>query len=586
MKSLLFALMCWFALVGVSFAGQKSVRVEVRVTSITGASYYLDKGRAAGVDVGDRVTFFPSGGTTVEGTIRSASKNSARVELDTASTAVAVGDRGEADVPEERFVKPTPAPDATPPVVTTTSPSEAKPTPSTNEVAPQAPTTPTTPAPVAVPAHPPWTHPPENWNDTTPLLAPAFGISPEERATRYHGRFYAQGSGTWDNQGDTRRYTLFSTGVDATVDNPFNDGGSFRIDAQVFSRTADADATDFHDSQSTVRLNRLVYEVGGTVDRPTRWLFGRFLQREFPEFGVLDGVEWDQRLSGGSVVGASAGAMPEPTADMKSFDDLQGALFYRHAFDDKRRNTIGIGYQNTWHKGSQDRSLFVGDADLRPADSITIHSTAWVDHYDSSDTIKDAGFELTEMQVSTSWRTTNTSGLALSLSHRRIPELLRSEFQSTSTDLVKNGKLDRIALNGWMNATERIRVDGRVDHWRDQDDSGSTGEVGAAVRNLFADESEFRASVFYADGSFSSGPGFRVQYSQGFGRVYGNLGYEFSDYEQKDFTGEQKKLGQHTVFGSLDLPLFASWDLSLLGEDHFGDEQDSYTLGFLLQTRF
>lgn len=582
MKCLLLVIACWIALASAAFAGQKSVRVEVRVTSVTGASYYLDKGRAAGIDVGDRVTFFPSGGTTVEGTIRSASKNSTRVELDAASTALAVGDRGEAEVPEERFVKPAPPPVANP----------SSPTSDTNSskpaVTPQDPTPlpPTNSASTPAPVHPPWTHPPENWNDTTPLLAPAFGIPPEERATRYHGRFYAQGSGTWDNQGDTRRYTLFSTGVDATIDNPFNDGGSFRIDTQVFSRTADADATDFHDSQSTVRVNRLVYEVGGTVDRPTRWLFGRFLQREFPEFGVLDGVEWDQRLSGGSVVGASAGAMPEPTADMKSFDDLQGALFYRHAFDDKRRNTIGIGYQNTWHKGTQDRSLFVGDADLRPADSISIHSTAWVDHYDSSDTIKDAGFELTEFQVSTSWRATATSGLALSVSHRRIPELLRSEFQSTSSDLVKNGKLDRIALNGWANATDKIRIDGRVDHWRDQDDDGSTGEIGAAVRNVFADENEFRAAVFYADGSFSSGPGFRIQYSQGFGRVYGNLGYEFSDYEQKDFTGAQKKLGQHTVFGSLDLPLFTSWDLSLLGEDHFGDEQDSYTLGFLLQTRF
>ena len=532
------------------------VRVESRVTSNTAGSYYLDKGRAAGIAVGDRVVLYPTGGTTSEGTVRAVSKNTARVELDVGGVGASVGDRVEVVVPRSRLAGDS-APNASKPAGQGTAPD-----------------------------HPAWAHPEENWAPNQPLLAPAFGLSPEEREPRIRGRAYIQAQGTWDNQGGTRTYYSGSLGADATMENPFGQGGSFRIDASVWTRGADADGIDSQSQETRLRLSRFTYEFGGTDDRPTRWQFGRFLQHEFPAFGLLDGVEWNRRLGPHDVVGASVGAMPEPFSDMKSFQDLQAAVFYRHSFDEKRRNRVGFGYQNTWHKGEQDRNLFVADADVRPTNDLSLHSSAWIDHYGSEDVVKDQGFELTEFLVSANWNATSTTGLGATYSNRRIPELLRNEFARYDAAQLDRNVLDRVALYGWWMASTALRFDARVDHWSDQDDSGSNVELGGSLRDVLWNEGELRASVFRADGSFSSGPGFRAQGSKAFGRTYASLGYEFVDYEQKDFTGEQRKLGQHAVFGSLDLPVFVDWDLSLTGEKRFGDEQDSYTLSLLMQTHF
>ncbi|MBL8860095.1 MAG: hypothetical protein JNL28_16415 [Planctomycetes bacterium] len=560
---------------------QDKVKVEVLVTTVSGGHYYIDKGRSDGLEIGDRITFRAQSGVSADGTIRAVAKNSARADLDSGSVVIAVGDRGEVFVPRERFARPDAPPQPARPVVT---PEQPQPAPDA------APAQDSAPTPVQVPSAPTdppvWTHPPEEWAKDKPLLAPAFGLRPEERERRLHGRAYLQTQMTRDSQNDSRDYSNSSVGLNTTMENPFGKGGALRFDGTFWTRSTQIDSAGIDETESRLRLNRLNYSVGGTEDDPTRWQFGRFLQAGLPEFGLLDGVEWNRRLAGGDDIGASIGAMPQPFSALSSFEDTQAAVFYRHALDDKRRNALAIGYQNTWHKGDQDRNLFVGEARLQPGDNVSIRSTAWVDVYGSEDTIKDNSFELTEFLVALSWRTTVTSGLGVTLSHRKIPELARSEFQSYDADTVRDARLDRIALNGWMNVTPKVRVDGRVDHWRDQDDSGSSGEAGVALRDILWEQGELRASAFYADGSFSSGPGARLTASKSFGRTSASLGYEYIDYSQKGFAGVQQTLAQQALFGTLDFRLFESWDLSLIGDKRFGDEQDSYTLGFMLQTRF
>jgi hypothetical protein len=582
------ALRCWLecivALLVLCFdaSAQDKVKVEVRVTSVTNASCYLDKGRAAGLEIGDRVLFYSTSGVGSEGTIRAVSKNSARAEIDPGAPAVELGARGEAFVPATRIEKPAPV---EPKPAPTTPPSPQQPAPKIGEVPPGQVPPPRAP-PRTVPEHPPWQQAPEEWSKDKPLLAPAFGLAPEDREPRLRGRAYVQAQGTRDDSGSTREYFNGNAGFDATLDNPFGDGGSLRMDATLWTRSADADFDDVHTDETRIRLNRLTYELGGTQDDPTRWMFGRFLQREFPQLGVLDGVEWDRRLANGSVLGASAGAMPEPFSDMSSFDDMQAALFYRHAFDESRRNFVGLAYQNTWHDGDQDRNLFVADAAFVPGDRVRLNANALVDWYGSGDEIKDEGFELTELLLSGTWLVTSTSGVGLTYSHRRIPELLRSEFHDYDAPTVRDNELDRVALNGWHMFTPKVRVDARADLWDDHEDSGQTVEAGLSLRNMLWSDGELSAAVFHADGSYSSGPGFRVNASKAFGRTSASLGYTWVDYSQKDFTGEQSELAQQALFGTFDLPLSERCDLSLLGERRFGDEQDAYTLGLMVQWRF
>jgi hypothetical protein len=418
------------------------------------------------------------------------------------------------------------------------------------------------------------------------LLAPAFGLRPEERERRIRGRVWLQSQYIKDSEDGSRTYTNSSLGVDSTMDNPFGHGGELYFSATAWARSFDVGAVSLDDTESHLRLNRLAYTVGGTEDAPTRWNFGRFLQTGMPELGLLDGAEWNRRLDNGDDVGVSVGAMPLPTSSLSSFDDTQVAAFYRRALDDEHRNTIGFAYQNTWHEGKQDRNLFLAEARVEPLRDVSIWSTAWLDVYGSEDTIKGSGAELTEFLLGLTWRANPTSGLGLTLSHRKIPELLRDELQDFETATIRDAEFDRIALNGWTNVSAKVRLDGRVDHWSDQSDDGTAGELAAAFRDLLWDRGEVNTALFYSQGSYSSGPGLRLTASKSFGRSAASLGYEYVDYEQKGFLGEQQQLAQQALFGTFDLPLTDSWDLSLLGDKRFGDSQDSWSLGFLLQTRF
>jgi hypothetical protein len=228
------------------------VRLELRVTSATGSAVYVDRGSSGGLAAGDRVEFRLDSGAVASVVVRSVGANGARVELDPDSASPPVGARGEAIVPDDR-------PGAQP------APGEG----------PRA-----------------WTHPPETWSADKPLLAPAFGLAPEDRPARWHGRAWTRFDTTLDREGD-RTYGLAAIGADATLENPFGDDGALRIDVDAFARRSDVEDDDgLYDYDDTrLRVDRLAYDVGGTEDRPHRFVLGRFLQTSFPELGVLDGAE-------------------------------------------------------------------------------------------------------------------------------------------------------------------------------------------------------------------------------------------------------------------------------------------------------
>ncbi|MBI5364773.1 MAG: hypothetical protein HZA53_16475, partial [Planctomycetes bacterium] len=135
----------------ITLGEQDFASIEGKVTSISGASIYVDRGRDDHVEVGDRVRLYPPGVTSVEGTIRSVAKNSARLELDPGSAAVVEGARIEVLVPRERLAKPTPP--VKPPDAAAPAPPPVQPKPDAGAEVP----------PMPPPVHPPRTQPPENW---------------------------------------------------------------------------------------------------------------------------------------------------------------------------------------------------------------------------------------------------------------------------------------------------------------------------------------------------------------------------------------------------------------------------------------
>lgn len=545
---------------------QELARIEAKVVTVSADGVYLDVGREANVLPDDRVVLHPAGAVAVDAVIRDVAKTTSRAELQPGSPAIAVGTRAEVLVPKERL-KPKPAP--------------APPAPAPPASAPQT----SAPSP---PPHPQWTHPPEEWSQENPLLAPVGGSSatgPGELPREFSGRVFWSANNTWDKEFGDRQYFYGSMGTELHVGNPFGKEGS--LDLQADASRNQFKTPGFPDEGTTdFNLYRLSYATGGTDESPTRWEVGRFLQHEFPELQTVDGVDWSTATGRTNRFGVNAGAMPVPFLGMKDEGDTQVTVYDRWFADSSKHFSLGGAYQNTWHDGKQDRNLFLGTADYATGDVFSVHSSAWVDYYGSGDTIKPHGFELTEFWTQAFWNFRRDGGFGVSFTHRRIPELLREEFVGESPESVKDGRFDRVGVNGWKALGTKTRLLASADVWDDESDHGDRGELGIARRDLLWKNGEIGASVFTVDGSFSSGQGFRVTANKAFSKAFGTLAYEFTNFDQLGFFGTQSTLAHHDVSGTIDFDLGKSWNLSLLADKRFGDAQDSFSAGFLVQVRF
>ena len=241
-------------------------RLDVRVTAVSGASIHIDHGSDEHLEPGDVVRLMPIGSPEATAVVRSVTRNSARCQLPSESLGIEIGVRGEVLIPVGRGA----------------GEQERE--------------------------HPAWSYPPEEWDEEMPLLAPPRALMASERDTRLSGRWYAQLDSTWDSL-DDRRYLLGRSGIDLLIENPFGRGGGLHFDAELYSRASHFDNRTDED-ETELRLDRLSYYWGGVRESPRRFEVGRFLQREFPEFGVLDGLEFTQRLASGDRVGGSLGSCP------------------------------------------------------------------------------------------------------------------------------------------------------------------------------------------------------------------------------------------------------------------------------------
>lgn len=534
------------------------VELAVVVTGVAAGSVFVDVGRDGGLEPGDRVRFEPAGRSVVIGEVRSVSSTSARVELVSGGTELDVGDSGSVRVPLARL--------------------EAL-------VAEDAPTDPA-PEGSDVPEHPPWTLTMDDWGNDLPLLAPPRGASRSEREVRTRGRYFLQGDRTWDREGGDTTSTFGRAGLDATWENLFGEGGVLELDAEIVLRTFETEIDS--DSESQLRLQRFSFAVGGDRQRPTRVQIGRFLQRGFVEFGLLDGIEVARRGGSGAghswTFGGSLGLLPEPSFDLNTGRDAQIALFARR--DSTRRTgfSYGLGYQKSFHDAAADRDLLAFDADWRPTERHSVHASALVDWYSSGERAVDAGPNLTELHVFGTWRPDSRSGVSLSLDRTRPPDIDRAAFSAIPPELLREQIFERVGLRGWHRLTDDLRIAGRLDTWRNQDDDGGGAELRLTQRDLVWKSLEGSAALFANDGTFTSIRGVRLGLDQtsSIGRF--DLSWELVSSEQDGVVlGNSEQVEQS---------LRAGWDhsfgrtsTSLYAEHFFGDGRDATSAGFYLQWR-
>ncbi len=548
------ALLALWLFAGAARAGAQQgepefVLVRLRVTSVAGASAYVDAGRDDGLEPGDRVRFLRPGAAAVTGEVRSVSSRTARVQLFDANT-VDVGFEGEARIPSARLA------------------------PKTNAAESEGP-------PDGVP-HPPWTHEPVEWEEGVPLLAPATAREPKERELEVRGRAFLQLEPTWDDARDSE--SLFARlGTDLAVENPFARGGTLVFEGDLALRQQDVFGGEDR-SDERLRLRRLSYAFGGTRYDPLRVEAGRFFQRSMPEFGLLDGAEVAMYRDPTSYVGVSAGYFVAPDFELTTGEDLQLAAFAGGQLTGLADLGWRAGYQKTWHEGDADRDLFAGGLQWFGEGGGSFVGSAMLDLYTSDELQQDSGIELSELHLDGGWRG-DAIGVSAGVHRFRLPDLRRDPVFVPPGEDVPTPRSDSAYVRVQGDVSRNVRLSARLDAWETGTDHGGGGELRGDLRDLWPGGG-VNATLYRTDGQLVDVDGLRCGVDQATSVGSWWAGYELSNVSLADAQGAEERQTRHSLRLRWDRTLGRDWSLSVYGEDHFGDDQDALVLGLYLQRRF
>ena len=558
---------------------REPIQLDLRVTSVVGQGTYVvvDRGRRDGLEAGDRIVLQPRQASARGGVVVRVDERSAVIELIGPGPTPPPGTRGVASIPASR--RPDPAPAPRPEQEPAPRP-EVEPSPEIPEEAAEATT-----------EHPGWENQDEEWEDGMPLLSRIGVLRPEDRPERLSGRVYFFADGTATTEPGRMDY-LLRAGTSLVQTNPFGKGGAAYLDFEI--DRFEKDVPDFDaESEGNLRLDRASYEWGGSRFRPHRLEGGRFLQSGMPEFGILDGVEWSQRLDNADRWGASVGFMPELDATLNAVDDFQIAAWYRWNSDATERFSIAGGAQKTWHDGAPDRDLFVLDTHYLPTPATKslfggwdTHATLWIDLYDSGDVAKGAGFELTQAYINTNRRWESGNGIDLTARRIRFPEILRNEFLPPTLDEIANDRYDRASLAGWrwMNPRTQFRLETGV--WDDEDDKGADAEMGMQVLDFWSDDSTTDVTAYGVRGEFALSLGVRLSHGWNVENGRWQVAYEAADHRIEGFSSAVDDLPGHRLSANRFFLLSDGWTVNLEGDVYTWEQDAAWSFALQLTKSF
>jgi hypothetical protein len=412
-------------------------------------------------------------------------------------------------------------------------------------------------------------------------------LRPEERRPRIQGRVYALGDETRSGDGERASHS-YRVGTSLQIHNIAGRGGDLHLDAEANDRRTRVPDLD-DDRERHLRLDRLSYAWGGHRFASERQEVGRFLQQAMPEFGVLDGYEYGQRLGGGHRFAASIGFMPELDVDYATGSDFQVAGSWRWVSDATEVLSASAGYQKTFHDGAADRDLLVARFHWLPRRGWNLNGSAWVDLYTPSDDAKGAGLGLTQAYLRAGRRFEGGSSLDLTYGHLEFPEIERFEFTPVAEDQLARDHNDRVALRSRLvtGATSALR--GELGAWIDEDEHGGDVLLGLERRGIVDGAAELDLEVFATRGQFSTllgsravldvlAPGGRYSFS-----------YELSNHHLDGFEDGNDDIPQHRLRASRDYvspPSSGGWGLSAYLEGDVFHDELAATAGFYIQKSF
>ncbi len=548
-------LLCVAALTATSSA---QLQVEqARVIYVRDSLVQIDLGKESGLEPGDSVWFHPLGGADLRGVVKSVQQRTAWVSLSGSAAGVLIGTS--ADITLARRPLPT--------------------APSANLRDPNR----------GLPSAPPtWTSGEKDWDPNRPLLQ---DIPYEKKSApvEWGGRVYSIIDTIHERDPRSSSSTFARFGASLNGVNPFGHDGQLMIDFDLDARAYNAEdsgpgagAGGPYERDTFFRLERLAYSRGGGREQPMRWQVGRFLGAEFPEFGVIDGIEMTYRLHDGDRVGASIGFMPEPGQDYATGKDFQVSAGYRGFIGEQQQLSWGAGLQKSWHRGAPDRDLAVLRADYYAGSKFTWHNSAWIDFYGSSDQQKGSGAELSTWTSVLNWHQ-QQHGSTLSLRHWRFPELLRFQGGLFSNEDYSDARTSRVDASHWQRLSSRLRIRGSADVWKSESRDGVGADIRFDLASTFGEGTSSWLAFYFLEASDHKAGGIRlgqvIPLTQGSLRLW----WDSARYRPLDDEGS---LTQHDVRLAWDYWSQSKWSSTVDLGRRFGDEQDSYSLGLYLQRTF
>ncbi|MCE9592868.1 MAG: hypothetical protein K8S98_01635 [Planctomycetes bacterium] len=531
--------------------------VELRVASQRPRGVLVDRGSVDGLAVGDRVRFLRRTGGEAVGRVVELGERNALVALDDPNAQVELGTRGEVRVPVSRLAPEVP---------------RIAPNPETAETAPD------------LPEHPAWKNDDEAWQDGEPLLAHVVPLRPDERAPSLSGRVWSSADEITSSE-DDRTDGFERLGMSLRADNRFGRGESIGVDLELNARRTDVPDND-DESETHLRIDRASYAIGNSRFAVDRFEFGRFLQRGLPEFGVLDGVEWGRRLTGGDRVGASVGYMPEPDQDFESGHDFQAAAYYRWVFDESEVFSASAGVQKTIHHGDSDRDLAIAKVEYFPNDGWSANLTTWIDYYTSGDQAKGPGVDITQAYGRVAHRDDDGNSLGFVYTHLSIPEIDRNDVPQLTAAALADDRNDRFAAEWDRGLAEDLRLRVVAGLWSDEFESGSDAELAVRRSKLWSDAGRGELSLFGTRGRFSRTYGARARYAREDEFGAWTCDYEFAQNTIDEFASDNNELPQHRLRVGRDWHSSGGWSFACDIEAWLWDQETAFALHLYLQRSF
>ena len=524
----------------------------------------VDRGRVDLLQLGDEIELFPRQGGRHRGRIVELGERTSLVELVELGFAPAPGTRGEARIPKSRI----------PAVQTRPSRPSAQPVDDPLQPASRPEVTPT-------PDHPPWPNQDPGFTKDKTLLAQSRAVRPSERPLTWSLRTYAFGDVVKHPESDYDE-SFLRLGADLRVDNPANGGGTFHMNAEL-ARRQEYDG----DTGAPLTLRALSYAWGGDRFAADRFEAGRFLQRDMPEFGTLDGFQWTRRLENNNRFGASIGFMPRPDDGFDGTSDMQLSVYHVWQLDAFATTQFSAGFQQTFHDGDIDRDLLVLKGHHLPNDEWQADATLWIDLYDGSDAAGGPGVGLTQAVASLSRTWKDGNRVDFSFRHLQLPEIDRFEFLNLTPQQLADDRADKLAAEVWLQSSrQELRWRGYLAAWNDEGHTGGAAEVGLERRGWLAHDSNTRIDLFLDTAEFTSVFGARADWAANVSDGRWNLFYEISRHHQVGFPSDRDDLMQHRVRVSRTLDRVLGFDLELHAQLQMWGDDLAWDLGFTFQRKF